>query len=166
MKQKILLICIIGIFLTTGLTTSALAKEENINENINEICYIPETSMVSGSVYWRSSPDNPVVAPLPDALVQLIGVSCYSAYTASNGEFTISDVNYGSYTIKVSKEGYNSYEDNIIINEPTVNLDPITLVRKKIVAEPVEIEPELVIQNQQIIQQAIIPITQSQHSNL
>jgi hypothetical protein len=134
MKLKISAISVVCIFLITGLTTlSAVGFEEGIAQNTSRLCYLHDTSTVSGSVWGRSSPFNPVVGPLSDAKVELCGDEYYCVSTDVNGEFVITEVNYGVYTIKVSKEGYKNYEDNIEIDESTVNLEPIILAGKKAV---------------------------------
>ncbi|MCX8202341.1 MAG: carboxypeptidase regulatory-like domain-containing protein [Candidatus Micrarchaeota archaeon] len=47
--------------------------------------------------------------PIPDAKIELISNKTYSSYSNSDGAFKFSNVSAGEYTIKISKEGFKSY---------------------------------------------------------
>src|SRR5699024_2969931 len=60
--------------------------------------------------------------PLPGVNVFIHDLQQGSA-TDADGKFTINDIEYGTYTIRATFIGYETYEVKVDIDESTVNLD-------------------------------------------
>lgn len=79
-------------------------------------------------------------AALPHASV-FLNTATVGTQTDSKGNFTLSNVKTGSYELVVSVVGYNTYHENITINNSPVTLPEIELTAKTISLQQVTIKP-------------------------
>lgn len=76
---------------------------------------------------------------LPDAVVELTGDQSndrlrsvkLSTKTNQDGKYSIEDIPYGEYTLRVSAEGYDSYEIKLYIGSDMLTQIHVKLKKKK-----------------------------------
>jgi hypothetical protein len=111
---------------------SATTKSVTITageQNVTDFTLVITRSSISGTVQDENGD------PVEGATVKLFNsenVEIGTATTNSTGGFVFEDLNFGSYTVKVTKEGYDEYSEqvNIISFDPVV-MDPIELKKSE-----------------------------------
>ncbi len=78
---------------------------------------IAQSGTITGTVTDESSGE-----PLPSVNVYVEELQ-RGAATNAEGEFTIEDVEYGSYTLSASFVGYNDFQQEVTVDESTVSVD-------------------------------------------
>lgn len=76
-----------------------------------------QSGTITGTVTDQSSGET-----LPSVNIYLVEVQ-RGAATNAQGEFTIEDVDYGTYTVRASFVGYDTYEQLVTVDQSTVTLD-------------------------------------------
>lgn len=76
-----------------------------------------QTGTITGTVTDQSSGE-----ALPSVNIFIVDLERGTA-TDVNGEFTIEDVEYGTYTVRASFVGYETFEQEVTVDQETVTLD-------------------------------------------
>lgn len=76
-----------------------------------------QTGTITGTVTGESSGET-----LPSVNIYIVELQ-RGAATNAQGEFTIEGVEYGTYTVRASYVGYQTFEEEVTVDQPTVTLD-------------------------------------------